>query len=119
MSQHRSSGSRRSGLRRRDGRALDDLAQRLAGCLLARLAAEHVEDNADGDEDEQRDELRLTRTAGAGWRSPIGSASSGFPLVPNQPVPKPGHSSTIEASSAQNVVSPPQIQAPAFPNGMR
>src|SRR3954452_5088468 len=44
---------------------------------------------------------------------PSGSAES----LSRPPSPRPGNKPTIEASRAQNVVSTPQIQTPAMPNG--
>src|SRR3954469_23570977 len=46
---------------------------------------------------------------------PSGSAES----LSRPPSPRPGNRPTTEASSAQNVVSTPQIQTPAMPPGTR
>jgi hypothetical protein len=45
--------------------------------------------------------------------------SFGFPPPPNQLTPKPGQISATVASSAQNVGTTEQIQAPAMPPGTR
>ena len=50
---------------------------------------------------------------------PAGSESSGFPPVPNQPTPKPGHSNEIVATSAHRVDRTVTIQTPAVPPGTR
>jgi hypothetical protein len=55
------------------------------------------------------------------WWEKLSAArlSFGFPPPPNQLTPKPGQISATVASSAQNVGTTEQIQAPAMPPGTR
>ena len=96
-----------------------DGRDRLGGRLPARLAAQEVEDYADTDDDGQRHDLRELVLQPLVGKAERGQVVVRVPPPPNQLTPKPGQISATVASSAQNVGTTEQIQAPAMPPGTR